>query len=1081
MISFDRLVDSLKKFDNVVIVLKGLNGDTLDVVYRGKVESAADVHKLKAPHWDGGKVIVSIMGEQGGKVVYKVETRLDPATNTHDGIVVYVSPEASLLCTVQTLTLLIGDSLPLPTVTVLPENLADKTLDWKWEPAGLMTAGTGFLKAAQAGTGTLTVALKNNPAVKLSISVTIASSGSVPESILIKPDTLEVVAGGLIGFLTAKVSPSGAASAIDWTSTDTSIATVDSAGQVSGKRPGETSVSATSKVRPSILGSAHIKVKSSLPPLNDIVPPGKPIVRVNPVGPTKELRPTWSWASASGGAGSYQIVLDKNIFDSSAMALSDTLFKPAVNLVAGVHYLYVRERDAAGNWSLPGSAQVEIDTTGPAAPKIIGTSPTSTVPRWTWSTGGGGGAGVFRSRLGDANFPAGSPESTDTLYLLAGAVSGTAYTLYVQERDAAGNWSPAASLPIKYDLTKPTVTISLPQASGTFIISTDTVSVKGSCSGPNGIAKVEYTVDGGVAVPVTLGTNGSWSLVSLTVANARTTVIKIVVTDNLGNTGDASISILRDSDLPSPPVSLSSPASPTNLATASWTWSSGSDGATGSGLNGKYQWKLNSGAWTNVSGTAATAVTLAEGSNTFSVQEQDLAGNWSIAANSNVVLDTKAPDAVTFTGIDGGYTASATPTWTWSPSTTNGGIAKYTLKLDAGAEFEWTTTTFTPTTALTDDATHTLTVKQQDQVAGVTGAPKSFSYKVKVNPPSAPTVKSAANVANNGLTNNPKFTWTSGGGGNGKYRVRMNAETTYRTHPQTGGTQTDWSLASTDADGTYTIHVSEQDDLGRWGPEGDFAIQLDRTGPVYTEVVFKGTTLAVRDGYVTNVDSLTISYKADNVAKEFGCKLDATGAAKACMVVNSDALGNASTLQRTVYCRKNVVFFKPVASGAKDGSSWENARNDLTAYLNLPDAEGKDLWLASGDYSSQDLTINFKWVNIYGGFNAASFPVDINFRTKTNTILGAVSFYGGTNKTTGVFDGLEFSKGFSIAGLPISLNRVLKKSARASAGCACRGRRRTQSRYFPNIASSSSLAAARSLALWPHGDFFNTLLMIVNH
>jgi len=571
-------------------------------------------------------------------------------------------------------------------------------------------------------------------------------------------------------------------------------------------------------------------------------------------------------------------------------------------------------------------------------------------------------------------------------------------------------------------LTKPTVTIAVPQASGTFITSADTVSVKGACSGPNGIVKIEYTVDGGTSVPVTLGANGSWTLASLTVPNAKTTLIKILVTDNLGNTGDASISILRDSDSPSPPVSLSSPASPTNIATASWTWAAGSDGAAGSGLNGKYQWKLNSGAWTIVSAAAATAMALVEGTNTFSVQEQDKAGNWSTAATSNVVLDTKAPDAVTFTGIDGSYTASATPTWTWSPSTTNGGIAKYMLKLDTSMEFEWTSTTFTPTTALIDDATHTLTVKQQDQVAGVTGAAKSFSYKVKVNPPSAPTVKSAAIVANNGLTNNSKFTWTPGGGGNGKYRVRLNAETTYRTHPQTGGTQTDWSLASTDPDGTYTIHVSEQDDLGRWGPEGDFAIQLDRTGPVYTEVVFKGATLAVRDGYVTNADSITIAYKTDNVAKEFGCKLDASGAAKACKVVNSDDLGNSSTLQRTVYCRKNVVFFKPVASGANDGSSWENARSDLTAYLNLPDAQGKDLWLASGDYSNQDISIFFKWANIYGGFNAASFPIDINFRTKTNTILGAVSFYGGTTTTTGVFDGLKFSKGFSISGLPIILN-----------------------------------------------------------
>ena len=145
------------------------------------------------------------------------------------------------------------------------------------------------------------------------------------------------------------------------------------------------------------------------------------------------------------------------------------------------------------------------------------------LPRWTWGSGGNGGAGIFRSRLADANFPAGASESADTTFTLATAVSGTTYTLYVEERDAAGNWSPAANLPIKYDLSKPVVAISVPQASGTFITAFDTVTLAGTASGPNGIAKIEYSLNAGAATAVTAGTGGAWKIASLRVANGATT------------------------------------------------------------------------------------------------------------------------------------------------------------------------------------------------------------------------------------------------------------------------------------------------------------------------------------------------------------------------------------------------------------------------------------------------------------------------------------------------------------------------------------------------------------------------------
>ena len=1099
-ISFTRIYDSLKQYDDVVIVLKNLNGDTLDVIFRGKVENLGDVQKLSAPHWDGGKVIVSITGTKDGQIVYNVETRFDPATGVKDSIVVFAPVIENLSSTVNGLTLYVGESMLLPSIT-MSQNINDTTLEWTSSPLGLLNLDPKSINALQVGKGEIEVHLKSNHSVSLSIPVEVLAISVMPESISVQPESLEVAAGGTAMTLIAQVFPAGSPSGVNWSSEDTGIVKVDIAGRVQGVRNGDARVWAASRVRPNLHGAARIKVSSSIlvetlafakdsldilaggaaesllvsvlpagadptvtftvsdpakasvqnakvtgiaagrvsviaasvsnpaakdtllvkitvPTPNDTTPPLKPIVHVTPVGPTQNLKPVWSWSSGGGGgAGSYQTSLDKTSFDATTPSVTDTTFTPAANLATGSHVLYVRERDAAGNWSLPGSAQVVLDTTGPAAPKLVGTSPTSALPRWTWSSGGGGGAGVYRSWLVDASFPANAPESSDSAYALTTATTGTTYTLFVEERDAAGNWSPPARLAIKYDLTKPTVTIALPQASGTFITASATVAVSGSATGPNTITKIEYTLDAGTPSAATLGTGGSWSIASLALANGQTTTITVTATDNLGNTGQAQLKVLRDSDVPLPPTALVKPTSPTNVALSSWSWAAGGDGATGSGLNGNYQWKLNSGAWTATTTASATGVTLAEGSNTFSVEEQDKAGNWSDVLTGTVVLDTKAPDAVTFVGIDGTLTADDTPTWSWTPSTTNGGIGQYILKLDAGAEFDGSTaTSYIPVTSLSDNTTHTLTVKEKDQVPGVVGAAKSFSYKIKVNPPAAPTVKSAvAGLTSGAFTNNPGFIWTSGGGGNGKFRVKVNTETSYRVN---GVAQTTFSLSNTDADGTYTVSVSEQDDLGRWSPDGTFIIQLDRTGPIYSEVYFKGTTMPVRDGYVTNLDTVTITYKADGAEKELGCKLDVSGTVKPCKAVNTDGLGNSSTIQRNVYCRKNVVFFKPVATGAMDGSSWENASSDLKAYMDLPDAKGKDLWLASGDYSNQDIQISFKWANIYGGFSAADFPVDSNNRVKTNTYLGSVNIFSYTTDPVGTYDGLRFSKGLVVAGSP---------------------------------------------------------------
>jgi hypothetical protein len=88
---------------------------------------------------------------------------------------------------------------------------------------------------------------------------------------------------------------------------------------------------------------------------------------------------------------------------------------------------------------------VTVDTTPPSAPLVGGLSPTSLAkPTWQWASGGGGN-GTFRYRLDNADLTRGATETADASFTPAVPLANGTHTLYVQERDDAGNWSEPGS------------------------------------------------------------------------------------------------------------------------------------------------------------------------------------------------------------------------------------------------------------------------------------------------------------------------------------------------------------------------------------------------------------------------------------------------------------------------------------------------------------------------------------------------------------------------------------------------------------------------------------------------------------
>lgn len=124
-----------------------------------------------------------------------------------------------------------------------------------------------------------------------------------------------------------------------------------------------------------------------------------------------------------------------------------------------------------------------IDTTPPFAPSVTGTStPTAnTTPTWSWSSGGNGGNGTYRYRLNNSNLASGAVEISGTSFTPGAALSEGTHTLYVQERDAAGNWSASGSFAIQV-VTPPAAPILTPPTRSLNSLSLSWASVTGATS-----------------------------------------------------------------------------------------------------------------------------------------------------------------------------------------------------------------------------------------------------------------------------------------------------------------------------------------------------------------------------------------------------------------------------------------------------------------------------------------------------------------------------------------------------------------------------------------------------------------------
>ena len=155
--------------------------------------------------------------------------------------------------------------------TVLPDNATNKKVTWSSNAPGVATVdSSGKVTAVAPGTATITVTTEDgNKTATCAVTVTAATvpvtgvTLSQTQASLYCNRTPNTLA------LTARVAPDNATNkAVNWTSSDSAVATVDQNGVVTAVAPGTAVITATAADGRGASASCTVTVSSYLPPAN---------------------------------------------------------------------------------------------------------------------------------------------------------------------------------------------------------------------------------------------------------------------------------------------------------------------------------------------------------------------------------------------------------------------------------------------------------------------------------------------------------------------------------------------------------------------------------------------------------------------------------------------------------------------------------------------------------------------------------------------------------------------------------------------------------------------------------------------
>ena len=405
--------------------------------------------------------------------------------------------------------LLLGASESLA-VRVHPP-LAPQGIALSIRDTGIVRLSGGTLQAIAEGETRVYVHSLENPLRRDSLAVTVLSPKLV-DSVRLQEDTLKLYVKGEGASLTPKIYPADLQGLYLWKSENPAVATVSADGRVTPVSQGQTQVVVRAWADSTKRDQVILLVKKDTPRIlagsDTIVVRGTALVH-NPAV-TQEYGQVAMFKWDLDGNGIYedsatavrtglsfvyaeakeyavrfyardgegndtvqirrvkavsgravQIVSPKdgsftNLGSVTVSWTVDGVSQSSVEtLKSGVNIVTRSSRDSAGN-EYTHSITVTLDQVAPNKPLVKGPSVPANIPtpRWSWASTDTSGNGVFRFRLDNTDLNA-APSVTDTEYVAASGLAGGVHTLYVQERDEAGNWSQSGSFAVHIDITAP--------------------------------------------------------------------------------------------------------------------------------------------------------------------------------------------------------------------------------------------------------------------------------------------------------------------------------------------------------------------------------------------------------------------------------------------------------------------------------------------------------------------------------------------------------------------------------------------------------------------------------------------------
>lgn len=337
------------------------------------------------------------------------------------------------------------------------------------------------------------------------------------------------------------------------------------------------------------------------------------------------------------GAESWRVGLDIDIFSVALHELGHALglghsdsprdvmygfYRRAAQLAPG-DIAAIRTLYASGDGGAPSppSAPLTLSVTAPPA--------TTTADRVTLAGLGAGGSPPYNVEVRSGTFAPVTASSTGSFSLDVPLNPGT-NALVITASDSAGNRATQSfTVTRTASATPPTVRITVPVSSGTYLAPTSTVVLTGTATHPQGISRVSWSTSAGAA-GLALG-GAFWQTPPLGLAGGTTVVtVTAVAADNSSAT--ASLAVHYASGAPD-----TTPPALTILSPAAGTFATTSDRITVSGTAADntavavVQWSTNLGGSGVAVGTNAwsAAIPLLRGSNTITIRARDAAGNQS--------------------------------------------------------------------------------------------------------------------------------------------------------------------------------------------------------------------------------------------------------------------------------------------------------------------------------------------------------------------------------------------------------------------------------------------------------------------